>query len=90
MVAIWKLCVSSATVNVGPSFFTRPSDDEPGAVFGPPPTSSWGLNLWVIESKTTRLHLLLIPNYFDVALRDFGLSLGALALARLSREFSSR
>jgi hypothetical protein len=32
---------------------------------------------------------LLIPNFFDVALRDFGLSLAALALARLSREFSS-
>lgn len=30
------------------------------------------------------LNLVLIPNYFDVALRDFGLSLGALALARLS------
>jgi len=35
------------------------------------------------------VNLLLIPNYFDVALRDFGLSLGALALARLSQEFSS-
>ena len=35
------------------------------------------------------INLLLIPNYFDIALRDFGLSLGALALARLSREFSS-
>jgi len=33
------------------------------------------------------INLLLIPGYFDVALRDFGLSLGALALARLSREF---
>ncbi len=32
-------------------------------------------------------NLLLIPGYFDVALRDFGLSLGALALARLSHEF---
>src|SRR3954469_16365395 len=31
-------------------------------------------------------NLLMIPGYFDVALRDFGLSLGALALARLSRE----
>ena len=30
---------------------------------------------------------LLIPGYFDVALRDFGLALGALALARLSEEF---
>jgi hypothetical protein len=36
------------------------------------------------------LNLLLIPGYFDVALRDFGLSLGALALARLSREFDPR
>jgi hypothetical protein len=33
------------------------------------------------------INLLMIPGYFDVALRDFGLSLGALALARLSREF---
>jgi hypothetical protein len=31
-------------------------------------------------------NLLMIPGYFDVALRDFGLSLGALALARLSKE----
>jgi hypothetical protein len=30
----------------------------------------------------------LIPGYFDVALRDFGLMLGALALARLSEEFA--
>jgi uncharacterized membrane protein HdeD (DUF308 family) len=35
------------------------------------------------------VNLLLIPGFFDVALRDFGLSLGALALARLSQEFSS-
>jgi uncharacterized membrane protein YphA (DoxX/SURF4 family) len=33
------------------------------------------------------VNLLLIPGYFDVALRDFGLSLGALALARLSYEY---
>jgi hypothetical protein len=32
-------------------------------------------------------NLLLIPGYFDVALRDFGLFLSALALARLSRQF---
>lgn len=35
------------------------------------------------------LNLLLIPGYFDVALRDFGLSLAALALARLSTEYSA-
>jgi hypothetical protein len=33
------------------------------------------------------LNLLLIPGFYDVALRDFGLSLGALALARLAGEF---
>jgi hypothetical protein len=34
------------------------------------------------------INLLLIPGYYDIALRDFGLSLGALALARLSHHFS--
>ena len=33
------------------------------------------------------VNLLLVPGFYDVALRDFGLSLGALALARLSHEF---
>ena len=33
-------------------------------------------------------NLLTIPGYYDVALRDFGLSLGAVALARLSRRYS--
>ena len=32
-------------------------------------------------------NILMIPGYYDVALRDFGLALGALALGRLSREF---
>ncbi len=36
------------------------------------------------------VNLLMIPGYFDVALRDFGLALGALALGRLSQDFSSR
>lgn len=35
------------------------------------------------------LNLLMIPGYFDVALRDFGLMLGALALGRLSQDFST-
>jgi uncharacterized membrane protein YphA (DoxX/SURF4 family) len=33
------------------------------------------------------LNLLAIPGYFDVALRDLGLLLGALALGRLSQNF---
>jgi uncharacterized membrane protein len=36
------------------------------------------------------INLLMIPGYFDVALRDFGLMLGAIALGRLSREFSGQ
>lgn len=32
------------------------------------------------------LNLLTIPGYYDIALRDFGLSLGALALAQLAQE----
>ena len=30
----------------------------------------------------------MIPGYYDIALRDFGLSLGATALARLSRRYT--
>jgi hypothetical protein len=33
------------------------------------------------------LNLLMIPGYFDIALRDLGLALGALALGRLSQEY---
>jgi hypothetical protein len=36
------------------------------------------------------VNLLLIPGYYDVALRDFGLSLGALALGRLAEQFETR
>ena len=33
------------------------------------------------------LNLLLLPGYYDVALRDLGLALGALALGRLAMHF---
>jgi hypothetical protein len=36
------------------------------------------------------VNLMLIPGYYDIALRDFGLSLGALALGRLSAEFNPK
>jgi hypothetical protein len=39
--------------------------------------------LWAII-----VNLLVLGDYFDVALRDFGLSLGALALARLAEAFA--
>jgi hypothetical protein len=35
-------------------------------------------------------NLLLIPGFYDIAVRDFGLSLGAIALARISVEFSGK
>ncbi|MBL8013965.1 MAG: DoxX family protein [Candidatus Omnitrophica bacterium] len=35
------------------------------------------------------VNLLLIPGYFDVALRDLGLALGALALGRLSEDHAN-
>jgi len=41
-----------------------------------------GLWLWLII-----INLLSMGTYFDIALRDFGLSLGAFALARLSLEY---
>ena len=41
--------------------------------------------VWLVVIIT---NLLLIPGYFDIALRDFGLFLAALALARLSQEYS--
>jgi uncharacterized membrane protein len=34
------------------------------------------------------INLLLIPGYLDVALRDLGLCLGALALGRLSQQYA--
>jgi hypothetical protein len=33
------------------------------------------------------VNLLLVPGYYDIALRDFGLSLGALALGRLAQQY---
>jgi hypothetical protein len=36
------------------------------------------------------LNLLSIPGYFDIALRDLGLALGAFALSRLAIDFEGR
>src|SRR5918993_58532 len=49
-----------------------------------PKVFAYVVSIWLL---LVVLNLLMIPGYFDVALRDFGLSLGALALARLSHEF---
>ena len=36
------------------------------------------------------INLLLIPGYFDIALRDLGLLLGALALGQLSQQYARK
>ena len=45
---------------------------------------------WVVAAWFCGIivNLLMIPAYFDIALRDLGLALGAFALARLSADFS--
>lgn len=42
--------------------------------------------LWLVAII---VNLLMIPGYFDVALRDLGLALGALALGRLSSTYDN-
>jgi len=51
-----------------------------------PRIGGWIVGLWLFGIV---LNLLTIPAYFDVALRDFGLALGAFALARLSEEYAT-
>ncbi len=49
-----------------------------------PRIGAWIVALWLWGIIA---NLLLVPGFYDVALRDVGLSLAAVALARLSREF---
>jgi hypothetical protein len=49
-----------------------------------PRVGAWVVALWLWGII---INLLLVPGFYDIALRDFGLSLGALALARLGHEF---
>ena len=55
-------------------------------VFFKPKIFAWVVALWLLGII---VNLLLIPGYFDVALRDLGLSLGAFALARLSAVYDN-
>ena len=50
-------------------------------VFLKPKIFAYVVSAWLV---LIIVNLLLIPGYFDVALRDLGLALGALALGRLS------
>jgi hypothetical protein len=52
-----------------------------------PRLGGWVVALWLWGII---VNLLLVPGFYDIALRDFGLSLGALALARLAVEFGGR
>ena len=50
-----------------------------------PRIGAWVVTAWLCGII---VNLLLIPGFLDIALRDFGLALGALALARMSEEFA--
>jgi uncharacterized membrane protein YphA (DoxX/SURF4 family) len=56
-------------------------------VFVKPKIFAYVVSAWLLLIV---VNLLMIPGYFDIALRDFGLALGALALARLSGQFDRR
>jgi hypothetical protein len=47
----------------------------------------WGARIVALWLAGIILNMLLLPGYFDIALRDFGLFLGAVALSRLSVQF---
>jgi hypothetical protein len=53
-------------------------------VFFKPKIFAYVVSAWLV---LIIVNLLLVPGYFDVALRDLGLALGALALARLSQSY---
>lgn len=53
-------------------------------VFFKPRIFAYVVSAWLL---LIIVNLLMIPGYYDVALRDFGLALGAFALARLSAKF---
>ena len=50
-----------------------------------PRVGAWIVAAWLFGII---VNLLLIPAYFDIALRDFGLALGAIALARLAEDYA--
>jgi uncharacterized membrane protein HdeD (DUF308 family) len=53
-------------------------------VFLKPKIFAYIVGIWLL---LIIVNLLMIPGYYDVALRDLGLSLGAFALARLSATY---
>jgi hypothetical protein len=52
-----------------------------------PRIGAWIVFLWLWGII---INLLTLSGYYDIALRDFGLSLGALALARLATQVNRR
>lgn len=53
-------------------------------IFFKPKVFAYIVSAWLLMIV---VNLLLIPGYYDIALRDFGLALAAFALARLSQNF---
>jgi uncharacterized membrane protein HdeD (DUF308 family) len=56
-------------------------------VLAAPRIGAWIVAAWL---ACIIVNLLMLGSFFDIALRDFGLLLGSVALARLSVDFSER
>ena len=52
-----------------------------------PSVGGWIVAAWLVGII---VNLSSIPGYYDIALRDFGLALAAIALARLGAQFATR
>jgi hypothetical protein len=49
-----------------------------------PSVGGWVVGAWLCGII---VNLLMVPGYYDIALRDFGLALGAFALARIAVDY---
>ena len=88
-VASRTVAVVAAVSRSGGHTFSKPTQERITLVAGlgvafKPRIFAYVVAAWLLLIV---VNLLMIPGFFDVALRDFGLSLGALALARLSQEY---
>ena len=87
----WSQYIAPVVSNIVPSSILMPTVGIVEIAAGilvavKPRIAAYIVSAWLV---LIIINLLLIPGYFDVALRDLGLALGALALGRLSEEYAN-
>ena len=87
----WSQYIAPVATNIIPSAILMPVVGVVEITAGilvavKPRIAAYIVSAWLI---LIIINLLLIPGYFDVALRDLGLALGALALGRLSEDHAN-